>query len=948
MKAYASLSLETAVTFVAIWMATALNLFAGDVSVNLSTRETYVNGPILLEIRIDNAKEYEQPEIPPIDGVEIKSAGAPSTSYQSMMINGRWSERSSVTLTYQLTPLREGTFEIPQLTILVDGKKTTVEPTRFVASKSDAGDLLFVEITASKEKVYVGEPLELTLRIDLKPFRDRKAEITLSEADMWRMLSNQSTWGSFTDRMRELQENNQRPGGREVLREDSEGNQRAYYRYEIDAEIYPTRQGSIDASDIRIVVNYPTKLGRTRSPFDSLLGGDPFNSPLSQMMDDEFFRSPFGNRLAVTEIRPIVGEAQVAPTRVLPVPQAGRPANYRGAVGQYQIVTEASQTTVQAGDPIKLNIGIVGSGPMDLVQAPPLESLSELSEFRVANEPLAGFVRDNAKVFSTTVRPRKAGINEIPAIPFSFFDPDAEEFKTVYSQPIAITVTEAESLGLDAIVGPKTGSTESEERPREADVKQALSLSPNLDIVNSEEILVSQNTGTRLKWATGLVAIPPLFWLFIALVWHREKASAAFSRLFRTPRQRFRIAVNRANTSDELLDAVVIRINSLLGIQQVTSDVDVMVGAIRSAGVYALAAEVESVIAQLRSKDVDELSHDDLRATKRSLLDLDQQIERQLDERKSRRPHQTRHSKRMKGSSISSGTSSLSLVLAFGLSVALSATGNCNENPAAGETISVTAITEQQQRTLLDEASSLYLQATNLSPADVGESRELFEKAAQKFQLLVDSGITNSQLFVNLGNSYLQSRQLGRAIANFERALRLNADNRDAFRNLLYAKKTVEDQRAPVANPDASHRTTNSRTEAIYSLNQQVARLVGDTGRLVLLGIASILFWGLITLWTIGFTVPVKRLAAAPLLLLLISVGSLTLSATEPTGKSAIIVTDSVTVRAGDGEQFDALSTLSSADGETVAILVDRGDWLQIEARELTGWVAARDIERLP
>jgi hypothetical protein len=65
---------------------------------------------------------------------------------------------------------------------------------------------------------------------------------------------------------------------------------------------------------------------------------------------------------------------------------------------------------------------------------------------------LAGFVQDETKVFVTTIRPRSEDINQIPAIPFSFFDPEKEAYQTVYTDPISIDVSAAESLDMDLIV----------------------------------------------------------------------------------------------------------------------------------------------------------------------------------------------------------------------------------------------------------------------------------------------------------------------------------------------------------------------------------------------------------------------------------------------------------------------------------------------------------------
>ena len=75
--------------------------------------------------------------------------------------------------------------------------------------------LCLVEIDGAKDKVFVGQPLELTLKIWVKPFQDKGRSLTLSEGDMWQMISETISWGSFTDRMNELAANNQRPGGQD-------------------------------------------------------------------------------------------------------------------------------------------------------------------------------------------------------------------------------------------------------------------------------------------------------------------------------------------------------------------------------------------------------------------------------------------------------------------------------------------------------------------------------------------------------------------------------------------------------------------------------------------------------------------------------------------------------------------------------------------------------------
>ncbi|MCG8587194.1 MAG: BatD family protein, partial [Pirellulales bacterium] len=343
---------------------------AASVRASLSSSEAYVGMPVTLRIEISNAAQHQAPTVPSIDGVDVRSSGAASRSSQTTIINGRRSERSSVTYAWQLTPRRAGTFVIPPIEVSVNGRREMTRTMRFSAEKSETGDLMFVEVDGQAKKIYVGQPLDLTLRIWIKPYHDQQYDITLSEGDMWQLIAGeQSNWGTFSERMTELSQNRERIRGREVSRADGNGKLQTYYRYDIDATIYPKRPGNVDAGDVQIVANYPTGLARSRSFFSM---GD----------------------LAISGVRPIVADASVAPIDVTAIPNKGRPADYRGAVGEYQIVTQASPTRTKAGDPITLHIGIRGDGPMELVQAPPLSELPELiNDFQVPEEALAGHVK---------------------------------------------------------------------------------------------------------------------------------------------------------------------------------------------------------------------------------------------------------------------------------------------------------------------------------------------------------------------------------------------------------------------------------------------------------------------------------------------------------------------------------------------------------------------------
>ncbi|NND98677.1 MAG: BatD protein, partial [Pirellulaceae bacterium] len=428
----------------------AIGASAAEVRSGLSERETYVGLPVTMQVKISDASDFDPPEPPRVEGLSIQPAGPPSRSTQISIANGRRSETSSTTYSFRVTPREVGTFQIPPFQIKADGRTHQTQSMTLVASKSETGDLLLVEIEGKQESIYVGQALELTLKIWVRPYRDQQRNVVLSEGDMWNLIAEETNWGPFSERIASLRDQNQRPGGKEVLRQDNNGDDRSYYLYEIDATIYPQRPGEIDGDDVQVVLRYPTALGKSRDPFGSLFGSDSLFG--SSLLDDDFFGSPFGNRLSIQSVRPVVAQTAVEPIRVRPIPEKGRPVDYRGAVGRYQIATEAKPTKVAAGDPITLHIGIAGTGPMNRIQAPPIAQLPSLtSKFKVPDEPLAGFVDGPQKVFTTTIRAKEPGIDEIPAIPFSFFDPETEKFVTVHSEPIAIEVEQAETLSLDSI-----------------------------------------------------------------------------------------------------------------------------------------------------------------------------------------------------------------------------------------------------------------------------------------------------------------------------------------------------------------------------------------------------------------------------------------------------------------------------------------------------------------
>ncbi len=86
---------------------------------------------------------------------------------------------------------------------------------------------------------------------------------------------------------------------------------------------------------------------------------------------------------------------------------------------------------------------------------------------------------------------------------------------------------------------------------------------------------------------------------------------------------------------------------------------------------------------------------------------------------------------------------------------------------------------------MFQQANSLYQQGK------VAEARDLYEGIRQ-------AGLESGELYFNLGNAYYRTGDIGRAILNYERAMRLMPGDEDVRHNLDMANLRIADRLEPV------------------------------------------------------------------------------------------------------------------------------------------------------
>jgi hypothetical protein len=128
--------------------------------------------------------------------------------------------------------------------------------------------------------------------------------------------------------------------------------------------------------------------------------------------------------------------------KVLPLPTAGRPRDFSGAVGDFQVSSDISPVHAAAGDPLTLRLRVTGAGNFDRVDSTMLDHLDRWKTY----PPKASFTRKDAvgykaeKVFEQPLIAAQPGEQTIPGLEFSYFNPNTRHYERAHTEPIQATI----------------------------------------------------------------------------------------------------------------------------------------------------------------------------------------------------------------------------------------------------------------------------------------------------------------------------------------------------------------------------------------------------------------------------------------------------------------------------------------------------------------------------
>lgn len=432
-------------------------------------------------LRIDFEMNKDGDNFNPPDFTGFNAIG-PQQSVSNSWINGVRTFKK--TYTYFLTPTQRGTFTIGQATITIDGQVYKTIPqkitvTAAVDKPKDPNDPNYVAsenihlvAEVSKTNPYLNEAITVVYKLYVSP---RVQVDTWNEKDSPRY---NDFWSQNIDTQNQ-----------KVQTETFKGET---YRSLI----------------LRKTVLYPQKTGKLN--IEPLVLDMALRVPTNR-------RDIFGNYLLTRVNRTIAAGNKTIDVK--PLPEKGKPADFTGAVGDFNFDVSSTKNSLNAGESLQVKVEVKGNGNLKLFKLPKVSLPSSLEVYEPEHKEnistnLSGMSGNVSDTY--TVVPQYKGKYPIPSISFSYFDLKSQSYKRLSSDEMVIDVKE----------GPLNNADANAQNTLNSGTKQPVMLNKDqFAFIKTKTDFVSNDAkpffNTRLFWILLLlpfVAIP------IAILIRRNKA----------------------------------------------------------------------------------------------------------------------------------------------------------------------------------------------------------------------------------------------------------------------------------------------------------------------------------------------------------------------------------------------------------------------------------------
>lgn len=408
--------------------------FADEVSFVVSAPEAVVAGEYFRVSYTVNRGNVREPRVSFVD-FEVLSGPNRSTSMRQTNFNGQIETIHTVTFNYTLMAEKEGNYTLPVATIEVDGKqyssnseKIRVLPpdkaaqaagnrqnrqgnTNRSSSTNISNDDLFMRATLNKTTVYEQEAVLLTFKayssVNLRSISPGTVDIKDCLVQEVELPQNKSG-------------NMEHYNGRNYL-------------------VYTWRQ----------FVLFPQKSGELEIPsiaFDAVAAVETGAGGMDPL---DFF---FNGGPRYVEVKKELRTPKIKlNVEALPL---SKPEGFSGGVGRFNVTTSLSSNEIKANEAVTLRMVISGVGNMKLIKTPEIDfpESFELYDPKVDNRiKLTNSGFQGNKIIEYLAIPRVAGDYTIPAVKFSYFDTQSNQYKTIETESYTLNVAKGKEGSGEAV-----------------------------------------------------------------------------------------------------------------------------------------------------------------------------------------------------------------------------------------------------------------------------------------------------------------------------------------------------------------------------------------------------------------------------------------------------------------------------------------------------------------
>ena len=392
--------------------------YAKEIKVVISVDKTVVEAGshFRMTIGVQGAFDTEIPKLTPPENFILMYG--PSVSTQTSIVNNVVAVFRG--FTYSFSPTETGIFELGPATLEYKGKVYTsnsvkievvkrtpfegdVDPDKERSKRMDINKRIFVELTTDKKEAYIYEQIIESFKLFFQkglPIDDLDYVAASTKSFLAEKLGEERRYEEVRDGI-------------------------LYNVIELRTALFPLVSGNIEIPPAKFNCNIIIRQqGYSNSIFDEFSGRGGQKYPVERSTDS-------------------------VKLKIKPLPESDKPDNFAGTVGRFTMDVLAKPTEVKVGDPITLSINIRGKGNIQTIGEPVLAPGDE-KDFKIYPAETDTTITDRGdgikgeKLFSKVVEPQHEDIDMIPAISFSYFDPELEKYMTITHNPIPIVVEHSE------------------------------------------------------------------------------------------------------------------------------------------------------------------------------------------------------------------------------------------------------------------------------------------------------------------------------------------------------------------------------------------------------------------------------------------------------------------------------------------------------------------------